>query len=182
MLYSCCLYFKNKYFGNLWIKNQIQNSSSILWKFLSLPSNTLTNIYTAVDLWTTQVWNAWIHLPVDFFVNNKHYRISRGLVWWLTWSIIGLQYRRPRFDPWVRKIPWRKEWQLTPVFLPGEFYGQRSLVGYSPWGHRESGMTEQLTLTSLHSTSWPGVAWKLHEYGTWNREKPHIYVLLLSSC
>ena len=58
---------------------------------------------------------------------------------------IHLQYRRPQFDPWVRKIPWRK-WLSTPVFLPGEFYGQRSLAGYSPWGHKESDMTEQLTL------------------------------------
>ena len=41
-------------------------------------------------------------------------------------------------DPWVRKIPWRKEWQPTLVFLPGEFHGQRSLEGYSPWGHKES--------------------------------------------
>ena len=39
-----------------------------------------------------------------------------------------------RFDPWVRKIPWRRAWQPTPVFTPGEFHGQRSLVGYSPWG------------------------------------------------
>ena len=43
---------------------------------------------------------------------------------------ISLQCRRPRFDPWVRKIPWRREWQPTPVFLPGEFHRQRSLVGY----------------------------------------------------
>ena len=35
-------------------------------------------------------------------------------------------------DPWVGKIPWRRKWLLTPVFLPGEFHGQRSLVGYSP--------------------------------------------------
>ena len=47
-----------------------------------------------------------------------------------------LQYRRPRFDPWVRKIPWRRKWPPTPVFLPGEFHGQRSLAGYSPWGHK----------------------------------------------
>ena len=46
-------------------------------------------------------------------------------------------------DPWVRKIPWRKAWQLTPVFLPGESHGWRSLAGYSPWGHR----TERLTLS-----------------------------------
>ena len=46
------------------------------------------------------------------------------------------------FDPWVGKIPWRREWQPTLVFLPGEFHGQRSLVGYSPWGRKESDMTE----------------------------------------
>ena len=39
-------------------------------------------------------------------------------------------------------ISWRKEWLLTPVFLPGESHGQRSLVGYSPWGHKESDMTK----------------------------------------
>ena len=43
---------------------------------------------------------------------------------------------KPRFDPWVRKIPWRRELLSTPVFLPGKSYGQRSLVGYSPWDHR----------------------------------------------
>ena len=42
----------------------------------------------------------------------------------------------------VEKIPWRREWQPTPVFLPGEFHGQRSLASYSPWGHKESDMTE----------------------------------------
>ena len=40
------------------------------------------------------------------------------------------------FDPWVGTIPWRREWLPIPVFLPGEFHGQRSLAGYSPWGHR----------------------------------------------
>ena len=51
------------------------------------------------------------------------------------------QYRRPkrhRFDPWVGKIPWRRPWQPIPAFLPGESHGQRSLVGYNPWGHKES--------------------------------------------
>ena len=56
------------------------------------------------------------------------------------------------FNPWVRKIPWRREWQLTPVFLPGEFHGQRSLEGYSPWGCKELDTTERLTtLNQLHS-------------------------------
>ena len=48
----------------------------------------------------------------------------------------------PGFDPWVGKIPWRRKWQPTPVFLPGEFHGQRSLLGYSPWGRKELDMTE----------------------------------------
>jgi len=43
---------------------------------------------------------------------------------------------RYEFNPWVRKIPWRREWLPTPVFLPGESHGQRSLAGYSPWGHK----------------------------------------------
>ena len=43
---------------------------------------------------------------------------------------------------WIGKIPWRRAWQPTPLFLPGEFHGQRSLVGYSPWGRRESDRTE----------------------------------------
>ena len=50
--------------------------------------------------------------------------------------------RRYRFDSWVRKIPWSRKWQLTPVFLPGKFQGQRSLAGYSPQGCKESDMTE----------------------------------------
>ena len=48
------------------------------------------------------------------------------------------------FDPWVRKIPWGRKWLPTPVFLPGESHGPRSLAGYSPWGCEESDMTEQL--------------------------------------
>ena len=61
---------------------------------------------------------------------------------WLRQSRICLQCKRPGFDPWGGKIPWRREWQPTPVFLPGEFHGQRSLVGYSPQGHKELDTTE----------------------------------------
>ena len=55
------------------------------------------------------------------------------------------------FNPWVRKIPWRRKWQLTPVFLPGEPHGQRSLASYSPWGRKESDTTEH---THTHR-EWP---------------------------
>ena len=50
--------------------------------------------------------------------------------------------RRAGFDPWVRKIPWRREWLPIPPFLPGEVHGQRSLVVCSPQGHKESDTTE----------------------------------------
>ena len=52
----------------------------------------------------------------------------------------------PGFDPWVGKIPWRRKWQATPVLLPKKSHGQRSLVGYSPWGRKESDTTERLHL------------------------------------
>ena len=58
--------------------------------------------------------------------------------------------RRCRFDPWVRKIPWSRKWHPTPVFLLGKFYEQRSLVGFSLWGHQESDTIEQVdTYTQL---------------------------------
>ena len=55
----------------------------------------------------------------------------------------GKESRRLGFSPWVGRTPWRREWPPTPVFLPGESRGQRILVGYSPWGHKASDMTEQ---------------------------------------
>ena len=50
--------------------------------------------------------------------------------------------KRLGFDPWVGKFPWSRKSQPAPVFLPGKFHGQRSLAGYSPWGHKQSDTTE----------------------------------------
>ena len=69
---------------------------------------------------------------------------GEGLPWWLSGKESACQCRKHGFDPWSGKIPWRREWQPTPINLPGESYGRRSLVGYSPWGHKESDMTERL--------------------------------------
>ena len=63
---------------------------------------------------------------------------------------ICLECGRPGFDPWVGKIPWRRKWQPTPVFMPGKSHGLRSPVGYSPWGCKESDTTERLHFISLH--------------------------------
>ena len=65
-----------------------------------------------------------------------------GLPWWLRWKRICLQCRRLEFDLWVGKIPWRREWLPTPVFLLGESHGLRSLTDYSPQGHKELDTTE----------------------------------------
>ena len=59
-----------------------------------------------------------------------------------TTFLVHLQCRRPGYKPWVGKISWRREWQLTPVLLPGESHGQRSLVGYSAYDQKELDMTE----------------------------------------
>ena len=67
---------------------------------------------------------------------------------WLRWLSVCLQCGRPGFNPSVGKIPWRRKWQSTLVLLPGKSHGQRSLVGYSPWGRKESDMTERLHFTS----------------------------------
>ena len=56
--------------------------------------------------------------------------------------------RRCRFNPWVRKIPHRRKWQRTPVFLPGKSHGQRSLLGYSPWGQKSLTWLSDLTTTA----------------------------------
>ena len=71
-----------------------------------------------------------------------------GIVWWASSKEPTCQCRRHkrcRFDPWVRKTPWRRKGQPTPVSLPGESHGQRNLAGYSPWGHEESDTATKVT-------------------------------------
>ena len=75
--------------------------------------------------------------------------VANGLPRWLC-KESACQCKRRRFDPWIRKILWRRAWQPTPVFLPGKSYGQRSLAGYSPWGRKELDTTE----ATYHSTNY----------------------------
>ena len=74
--------------------------------------------------------------------------LGREFPRWLSDKESACQYRRQGFDPWRRK------WQSTPVFLPGESHGQKGLVGYSPWGCKESDMTEWLCTGT-------GILWKV---------------------
>ena len=66
------------------------------------------------------------------------------LPWWFSGKDSICQGGICWFNPWVGKICWRRKWQSTPVLLPGKSHGQRSLVGYSPWGRKESDTTEQI--------------------------------------
>ena len=75
---------------------------------------------------------------------HKRSASNCGLPWWLRGKESTCRCSLLGFDPWVGKIPWRWKWPLTPVLLPGKSPGQRSLVGYSPWGHKESDMTRRL--------------------------------------
>ena len=96
------------------------------------------------------------HMPWRFDICTH----CEGLPWRLRWERICLQCRRPRFSPWLGKIPWRREWLPTPVFLPGELHGQRSLAGYSPRGCKESDTTEwrsSRTYTHRHCEMFPTV-------------------------
>ena len=72
------------------------------------------------------------------------------------WKRIWLQWRRWGFHPWIQTTPWRMKWQPTPVFLPGISHGQRSLVGWSPWGCNDLDMTEPLSMHTwlLRQQSW----------------------------
>ena len=75
--------------------------------------------------------------------------------WWLRWKRICLQSRRPRFSPWVRKIPWRRKWLSTPAFLPGEFHGREA------WQATAQGITGIWTrLTNYHWEVNHGLPWR----------------------
>ena len=80
---------------------------------------------------------------------------SSELIWasLVAQMVKDLQCRRPGFDPWVGKIPWRREWLPTTVFLFGEFHEQRSQVGFSPWTQKESDTTHRLTNRTVVSQS-----------------------------
>ena len=98
--------------------------------------------------WNNFCDNAW-HMEVNpqILVYSTLSLLFASLVAQTTSSC--LQCRRPGFHPWVGKIPWRRKWQPTPVFLPGKSHGRQSLVGYCPWGCKESDTTERLYFTSL---------------------------------
>ena len=90
-----------------------------------------------------------------FMVQLSHPYLTFGkticLPWWLRWLSVCLQWGRPGFDPWVRKIPWRRKWQSTPILLLGKFHGRRSLVGYRPCSREEVRHDWATSLSFFHT-------------------------------
>ena len=102
-----------------------------------------------------------------FVFFNMIIKLSLGLPRWLGGKESACQCRRCESDPWVGTIPWRRKWQPTLVCLPEKSHGQRSLVGYSPWGHKGSDTAERLrTRTHTHVSTgppgWESLCWNHH--------------------
>ena len=136
--------FKGRYSGQTLFRNDLDQK----WLLLCQESYAIMNplpypltiflsnsaLFNLVRLWETNTG-----------VSERYW-----LLWWLNCKE-SCSSRRCGFDPGVGKIPWRRAWQSTPVFLPGESRGQRSLVGYSPWGYKELD-TAKTTSTSIIDT------------------------------
>ena len=96
-----------------------------------------------------------ISLSLDFIIWKKGIVIpASGLLRWLSGKESACQCRRLGLSPWVGKIPWRRKWQPTMLYLPQESHGQRSLVGYSPQGHKELDTTEWLSRHAIPASLW----------------------------
>ena len=109
----------------------------------SLPGSSVHGIFQARVLeWGAIAFsNIYIYIYIYYTYAYIHIHIH-GASLVAPWYRICLQCKRPGFNPCVGKISWRRAWQPTLVLLTGEFHGQRSLVGYSPWGHTQLDTSE----------------------------------------
>ena len=139
---------------NCWLVEQSSKISDCLWViifglawinfsfFLGLMVN-LIFVHVGICLIIWQSHQTVLKLTSSFHANLIAFLeantdislvyIFSWLPWWPSGKEPACQCRRLMFNPWVGKIPWRRKWQPTPVFLPGKSHGQRSLAGYSPW-------------------------------------------------
>ena len=125
-----------------------------------------------VEMWLALLWSLSIlnkeQLPAPLRMSDlRLHNQQLGASLMAQWSSL-LVSKRHGFDPWVGKIPWRRTWQPTPVFLPGKSHGRRSLVGYSPCGHKESDLaTKSPPISNLNVTSdqgrWEQQKWVRHQ-------------------
>ena len=117
-------------------KGMATHSSFLAWEFYGQ-----RNLGGLQPMGSQRVRHDWVTDTFTLLFHKSKEGLHR-----LSGKKFACQCRGCEFDPWVRKIPWRRKWQPTPVFLPGKFYGQRRLAGYSPRGRKESDTTKWLTL------------------------------------
>ena len=102
-------------------------------------------------------WPPWGSILSHLIIASRYPMLVGLLPRWHSGKESACQCRRPKkceFNPWVGKIPWRRKWQPTLVFLPGKFHRQRRLAGCGAWGHKESDTNEWLnTHTQAHTYS-----------------------------
>ena len=97
----------------------------------------------SIEFSRQEYWSGWTFpSPYHYYNNSNCYNWVSQVVLVIKNMSARRRHKRSGFDSWVGKIPWRRAKQSTLVFLHGKSHGQRSLVGYSPCGHKESGMTE----------------------------------------
>ena len=112
-----------------------------------------TNLHSYQGVWGFPFLHILTNFLIAYFLT--FWFISYFLTFHCIVRVFPNQCGRPGFDPWVWKIPWRRKWQPTPVFLPEESQGRRSLVGYSPQGCKELDTMGWFHFTSLHVVSLP---------------------------
>ena len=126
-----------------------------LRQFRPVTTPSTSNTQDLHEVSPTQVCSGHTHLAKEALWRNLHPLL--GFPGGASGKEPTCQCRRhERFwlDPWVRKMPWRRRWQPTPVFLPGKSPGRRSLVGYRPWGCKESDMTEATPHVHRYATRY----------------------------
>ena len=122
-----------------------------------------------------------IHTVVGWCAQNLICLLPKYMYLSLTLSAMGVprrlsgkepawQCRRLGFDPWVRKIPWKRKWQPTPVLLPGKSHGRRNLAGYTPWGHKRVGHNLATKTTRATSGIWVDEGIISHSSHLWKPE------------
>ena len=137
----------NQEWGTVYRIGELVVSSTNNWHFFKKENELLHVKWNLRDTITKCLWALFRSLG-----NKPTLKRSACQCW---------RHKRCGLYPWVRKIPWSRKWQPTPGLLPRKFHGQRSLVGYSPWGSKGSDMTEQLSAHTHRDLTVTKCLWAL---------------------
>ena len=143
------LFFWQSLSVSIWTRDTVDAFTDMYGKQATSIDGVLAQWSKAPGCWQCSQTSACIRSPGWLSVKNADANSISGFPRWCSGKESACQCRRWVFDPWVRKIPGRRKWQSTQIFLPGKSHGRRSLAGYSPWGYTESGTTEWLSTHTI---------------------------------